>query len=211
MSASVTERAATFILAAITRRKFGIAVVLMPAITRSLGPVRALHWMATNMPKYDRAVVEMGPVRAHLMCTVASLLNGCAYCTYAHGRALELHYFQQHEKLFSMDAHRFIALASLEDEAVLRELETALAAAGIPDEMKMVRRLYALKLEGAEPRPEDRHLVQAIKMFDVLNSCAIESLAAIDDAHDLIQMDPALKLRYANARLEAKKNGSERK
>jgi hypothetical protein len=199
----IAERVAAIALRAIGRRKLGITAVLMPAIARSLGPVGALKWMATNMPKYERAVAEMGPVRAHLMCSVASLLNGCAYCTYAHARAFELHYFQAHDRLFPMDAHRLISLSALDDDEALHELDEALKAGGIGDEMEMVRRLYALKLEGAEPTPDDRHLVQAIKMFDVLNACAIESLAAIDDAHDFIQTDADLKARYAKARLRA--------
>jgi hypothetical protein len=204
MSGNIAERAATYLLYAIGRRKLGLTAVLMPSIARSLGPVGAIKWMATNMPKYERALAEMGPVRAHLMCSVASLLNGCAYCTYAHWRSFELHYFQENDKLFPMDAHRIISLASLDDDDALRELEAALDNAGIAHEMKMVRRLYALKLGGAEPESDDRLLVQAIQMFDVLNSCAIQSFAAIDDAHDLIQTDTALKARYADAKLRAR-------
>jgi hypothetical protein len=61
-----------------------------------------------------------------------------------------------------------------------------------------------LKLEGAEPRDEDKHLVHAIGMYDVLNFCAIRSQAALDDAHDRVNKDSALKARYAAARLREK-------
>ena len=49
--------------------------------------------------------------------------------------------------------------------------------------------------------PEMFHL---IAMFDVLNYCAIDARTSIDQAHDPINKDEELKLRYAEARLAAR-------
>ncbi len=200
----MTKRAATWILTAIGRHKWGMVAVIMPSIVDHLGPAGALLWIARNMPEYERALVELGPLRANFLCCVASILNGCAYCTYAHGRAFELHFFAERGELFPLDEQELVSLASLSDDEVAQRLGAALEEASLREEMTLYRRLYALKLGGAEPGPGDRYLVHAIKMFDVLNRCAIESRVAIDEAHDGINKDDALKARYAEARLRAR-------
>ena len=196
-------RIATWVLRQISKRKWGIEAVIMPVIVRQLGPLSAIRWMSKNIPKYEKAVEDMGPIRANLVFAIASLLNGCAYCTYAHGRAFELYYFEKHGKLFPLDDHQLINLIPLTDEKVRAELENALREAGLGDEVAVFRRLYSLKLEGLEETPEDHHLVHAIGMYDFLNFCAIESQVTLDEAHDRVNKDENLKRRYAEARLEA--------
>jgi hypothetical protein len=195
------KRATTWVLTAIGRRKWGMATVLMPAVVDNLGPVRAIVWAVRNLRQYERTIADLGGVRAHLMFTMASMINGCAYCTYANGRAFELHYFAEHGKLFPLDEQEFVSVSALPDADAAGRLEAALEEAGLGGEVATYRRIYALKLEGAEPRPDDRYLLHAIQFFDVLNTCAIESRAALDDAHDRINKDEALKRRYAEARL----------
>jgi len=175
----------------------------MPVIVQQLGPLRATRWMAANIPKYEKAVEELGPTRANLMFAIASLLNGCAYCVYAHGHAFQLHYFQQHGKLFPLDDHQLINLIPQPDDVVRAELVNALNEAGLSDEIELFNRLYALKLEGLDPTPEDAHLVHAIEMYDFLSFCAIESQSAFDDADARITKDQSLESRYAEARLAA--------
>ena len=187
----------------IARSKWGVPAVIMPIIVKNLGPFGALRWLAKNLPKYERAIVDLGPLRANLICAIASLMNGCSYCTYAHGRAFELYYFEKHDKLFPIDDHQLISLIPLTDEAVRAELEHALREAGLPEEVEIFHRLYALKLENATPRADEAFLVHAIRMFDTLNYCSIDSQIAIDEAHDRINKDDKLKARYAEARLAA--------
>jgi hypothetical protein len=197
-------RVVTWLLLTITGQKWGIRAVLMPIIVRQLGPFAALKWAATNIPKYEKAAEEMGMMRGNLAFTIASLLNGCAYCVYAHGRAFELYYFEEHGKLFPLSDHELLNLIPLTDDDVKGRLESALHEAGIGEEVKIFHRLFELKFEGAEPKTaEDAHLVHAIGMYDFLNFCAISSQAALDDIHDKINRDVDLKNRYAEARLEA--------
>jgi hypothetical protein len=198
------SRLVTWILLTITGQKWGLRAVLMPVIVRQLGPFSALKWAATNIPKYEKAAEEMGMMRGNLAFTIASLLNGCAYCVYAHGRAFELYYFEKHGKLFPLSDHELLNLIPLTDDAVKAQLEDALVEADIGEEVKIFHRLFELKFEGAEPKTrEDEHLVHAIGMYDFLNYCAIQSQAALDDIHDKINKDQDLKTRYAEARLDA--------
>jgi hypothetical protein len=203
MSDGVLEGIASRILLAIARNKWGLTAVLMPEIVATLGPFAAIKWMASNLPRYEKDLAAMGCVRGHLVYTVASMLNGCPYCMYAHGRAFELHYFEQTTRLFPLDEHQLLSLMELPDGRARGQLEAALVEAGLHDEVRLVVRIYALKLEGAEPGAdeEDPRLMHAIQMFDTLNRCAILSQVAVDDAHDRINKDAELKARYAEARL----------
>jgi hypothetical protein len=195
------NKIARWILLAIGRFRWGLPVVIFPDMVEMLGPLRALRWMASNLPRYERELKMMGGVRGNLVYMVASLLNGCAYCANGHGRAFELHYFDQFGRLFPLDEHEIISLMSLTDTSMRKHLETALADAGLVAEIAVVQRLWALKFEEAQPTADEGHLAHAIEMFDVLNRCAIGSQAALDDAHDPINKDRSLKARYAEARL----------
>jgi hypothetical protein len=204
------ERLVCWLLITVGRKKWGISAAIFPIIVRSLGPVGALRWAMQNLPAYERAFAKYGPLRTNFICTVASLLNGCAYCTYASGRAFELYYFDKYRKLFPMDAHDLVSLARLSDDEVEERVATALTEAELPDEIQIFRRLHAIKLQGAEPQPDEAFLVHAVQMFDTLNFCAIDAQVGIDDAHDPVNLDQALKARYAAARLEAGRGGTER-
>ena len=199
------ERIAVRILLLVARTKWGVTAVIMPVIVQRFGPFGAFRWLAKNLPKYERSIVDLGPIRANLVCATASLLNGCSYCTYAHGRAFELYYFEKYDRLFPLDEHEFISLIPLTDESVREKLEASLTEAGLADEVVVLRRLYSLKLENATPTSsvEDGYLMHALQMFDDLNFCAIDSQLALDDSHDRINKDTDLKARYAEARLAA--------
>jgi hypothetical protein len=205
VSGGPIDRAATFVLLTIGRRLWGITAVLMPEIVAVLGPFGALAWLARNMPKFEEGLKVMGGLRGNLVYTCASMANGCSYCTYAHARAFELYYYKATGRLFPLDEQQIVSLIALEDADVWRHLEGALREAELDAEVPVLRRLFALKLEGAEPGPDDGHLVHAIAMYDTLNRCAILSQAAVDDAHDRINKDAALKESYAAARLRAGK------
>lgn len=198
------EKLVAWVLGQIGRRLWGFAPVLMPRIVERLGPVGALRWMARNMPVYERTLKEMGPIRCHLACVVASLLNGCSYCAYGHARPIQLYYFRDRGALFPLDEHELIALSHLEDRELNTRLEQALEAAGMREEIALFRRLRALKFGEAAPESEeDRRLLHLLQMFDVLNSCGIDRLVPWDDAHDPVYRDKELQARYAQARLDA--------
>jgi len=199
---SSINRFTTWFVSLYPRKKWGLAEnILSKYLVENLGPLGALRWTMQNGPRADRTVKEWGGMRANLLFAMASLLNGCSYCLFAHARAFELYYFEKHDKLFPLDQHDFLSLIPLTDQASRERLEQALTAAGLSSEIETFRRLYALKLEGATPRPGDENLVHAIQMYDMLNYCSIEGQIELDDAHDIINKNQELKTRYAAARL----------
>jgi hypothetical protein len=187
---------------------WGVGAVILPLIVRNFGPLGAVRWFAHNLPPYERAIRDIGGLRTNLMCCLASMLNGCAYCTYACGRAFQLYYFQENGRVFPLDDHEIAALTQLPDDESRARLESALSEAGLDAEIPILRRLYELKLEGATPKmPDDAFIVHAIEMFDDLNFCSIDDQLPVDEAHDRINRDEDLKARYAKARL-AKGSGA---
>jgi hypothetical protein len=198
---AVVDRVARTVLVSYARFGWGLSASIMPVIVETLGPFETVRWMLKHLPTYEKSLVALGPVRANLVCMSASLFNGCSYCVYAHARAFELAYFDRYGRLFALDEHDIISLMSLTDSEHIAELERALTDAGLQAEVAMLRRLYALKFDGAGPTADDVYLVNAIQMYDVLNYCAVSQQLGLDDAHDRINRDAALKARYADARL----------
>jgi hypothetical protein len=198
LATRAVERALLFV----GRRMWGVGAVIFPVIVRNFGPVGAVRWFARNLPPYERAIRDIGGLRTNLLCCVASMLNGCAYCTYACGRAFQLYYFREHDRLFPLDDHEIVALVQLPDGESCARFEAALAESGLDAEIPLIRRLYAIKLEGAPASmPDEAFIVHAIQMFDDLNFCSIDDQVPVDEAHDRINRDVTLKDRYAKARL----------
>lgn len=204
MMRRAADRFATWFLRQYPLQRWGLRLVISPYIVQNLGPMPAIRWALINGPRADRLRRELGSMGANFVLAVASLLNGCSYCLYAHARAFELYYFDKHGKLFPLDQHELLSLIPLTDEASRTRLENALQEAGLEDETATFRRLYALKLEAAKPENDrDRIFLEAIEMYDMLNFCANADQLELDDAHDEINKNQELKARYAEARLKA--------
>jgi hypothetical protein len=203
LEGKLVKKAVRRLTTLVSRRLWGVEAMILPQLVEQLGPWDALRWFARNLPPYERAIRDIGPLRTNLICCAASMFNGCAYCTYACSYAFELHYFAQYDKLFPLDDQQFLSLIQLTDDQVREELDAALDEAGLSEEKKILQRLYKIKLEGAEPKPDEHFLVHAIKMFDDLNFCSIDAQLSTDEAHDRINRDGDLRVRYAKARLEA--------
>jgi len=198
------KRLATWILRTITRGLWGLPANLMPVLVDRLGAFGSLRWMVRNLPRYERMLKDMGPLRGHLVATFVSMLNGCYYCAYAHARAFELHFFKARQELFPLDEHQMVDLIVLPDNEVKTRLEAAFQSARLPEGPPLFTRLVQMKYGGGgEPAgPEDGHLRHAVQMFEVLNFCGISTAVPLDCAHDPINKDADLKARYAQARLE---------
>jgi len=205
MAESVLDRWAKRLLEALGRSLWGFSPRLMREIVGRLGPLGALGWFLANMPRYERTLKALGPLSTHLLCLGISLRNGCPYCTYGHACAFELHYLRERDRLFPLAEHEIVALRRLEPELLVERLAEALRAGDLAGEIPLLRRLWALS-EGRDGAPgeHDRRLRHLLRMFAVLNTCAIESNVAPDEAHDPINKDRALKDRYAALREAAR-------
>jgi hypothetical protein len=197
----VGQRLATGLLGGITRMLWGTPPLLLPEIVEHLGAFGALRWFAKNLPEYEAILKDWGPLRTHLLCIEASLLNGCSYCIHAHAYAFELYYFREKQRLFPLDEHQLVELRDGSDSELERTLKTALREADLKDEEALFDRLLALQFEGKAVDVADRRILHLLKMFEMLNFCGIDSRTPFDHAHDRINKDTELKLRYAEARL----------
>jgi len=201
MAEPVLDRWATRLLEALGRSLWGFSPRLMREIVGRLGPLGALGWFVANMPRYERTLKVLGPLRTHLLCSGISLRNGCPYCTYGHAYAFEPHYLRERDRLFPLAEDEIVALHELAPEPLIERLAEALDAGELAGEVPLLRRLWALSEGQAEgPDEHDRRLRHLLRMFAVLNTCAIETNVAPDEAHDPINKDRALKERYAGLR-----------
>jgi hypothetical protein len=201
---TLLQRIAARIIRGKAAREWGVPPNLMNEIVMRLGGFGALRWFARNLPRYEDTLKHWGPLRTHLVCIEASLANGCAYCTHAHAYAFELAYFQQRNSLFPLDEHEITQLRNGSDEERHATLKAALQQATLADEIPVLDHVWRLKSEnGVAATDEERRMKHLLEMFDVLNYCAIDSRTELDEAHDPINKDEALKLRYAEARLNA--------
>jgi len=191
------------LLRRVTTALWGSPPLLLPEIVEHLGPFGAISWFAKSLPPYENTLKKWGRVRTHLLCVEASLLNGCSYCIHAHAYAFQLYYFREKNVLFPLDEHALVALRDRSDTHLRATLKSALSGAQMPDDEALFDRLWRLKFEGAPNGADetDRRILHILGMFEMLNFCGINSQMPFDHAHDPINKDAELKLRYAEARL----------
>jgi hypothetical protein len=190
------DRIATAILERVGERLWGFRPRLMGQIVKDRGPVGSLAWFVTNMPGYERTLAAEGALRTHLWCAAISIDNGCAYCTYGHGMALELAFLRDRDGVFAIDERALVALVAKDHDERRASLVAAITASGIDGELAGLQRLWKLK-DGVVPvSGNDRRMVRLLKMFAVLNTCGRAGCVAPDEAHDPLNKDVALKERY---------------
>jgi hypothetical protein len=205
VASAALERRATAVLEGIGKRLWGFPPRLMGPIVVQLGPIRALWWFVSNMPRYERTLKMFGGIRTHLLCLAISLINGCSYCTFGHAYALELVYLRDHGRLFPLDEHAIGALRGLPPAALRYRLVNAVLEAGLHADVPWLDRAIVLAL-GEDRRPTDRDDVRVahlVRMFAVLNEVGVTSRIAPDEAHDPLNKDSAFKQRYAGLRAAA--------
>ena len=198
---TVVGRAGQATLEQIGKSLWGFKPRLMQDIVAQHGPVKSVGWFARNMPTYERILREWGPIRTHLVATVASTLNGCPYCTYGHAYALELHYFAETDRLMSADEREIESWCTLDDRTVELRFRRLLVDAGLAEESLVLDRVLDLR-SGAEPgaSADDRRVAHLLMMFDFLNRCGMSAETATDEAHDPINKNAELRARYHNRR-----------
>ena len=170
-------------------------------VVDELGPVGALTWFAWHMPRYQRTLHALGPLRTHLACTVISLDNGCLYCSFGHAYAVELVYLKQRGRVFPVDARTMCEWTELPPAALRAQLCDVLQRAALHAEVLWVDRTLALAR--GEQRAMDRQearIEHLVHMFTLLNAVAIAGKIEPDEAHDPLNKDRALKARNAALR-----------
>jgi hypothetical protein len=182
--------------------RWGFAPAVMPFIVEQLGPLQAVGWFVTNMPRYERTLSLLGPIKTHLLAAEISILAGCRYCTHGHARAFGLHHFRTYGRLFLLDEVDFVALHRAEPETVAKRLDEALGQSGLDDEARVLERMRVLRQGEPATTDTDERIAHLLQMFATLNTCAVSAAVEPDEAHDPIHKDVALRDRYDAARQE---------
>lgn len=194
---SAFERPAVFLLEAVGKKVWGFKPNIMSHFVRQKGPVQSVSWFVGNYPRYERILKDWGPLRTHLIAATISTLNGCRYSTEGHIRAFQLHYLQIYNRLFPIDDETFFSLTILPPDEMIEGLVEVLVAADLPSETDALRRafeLYVYPQKAMDHR--DERLLHLIEMFGILNECGISSRAKLDQTHDPINRNQALRDRY---------------
>jgi hypothetical protein len=203
MAASALERGVTVLLERIGTCLWGFSPRMITPVVARLGPIRALAWFISNLPRYQRTLTAIGPIRLHLLCTAISLVNGCLYCTHGQAYALELAYLREKGRLFPLDAHAIGLLCGMPPGLIRHRMVTALEQAGLPAEIRWLERAIALAI-AEDPSPtddDDVRISHLVRMLAMLTSIGVDdSGTEADQALSPLNKDKALKERYAQMR-----------
>lgn len=198
MPAHVLERTVTLLLEGTCKLLWGFPPRLLEPTVGQLGAGAALRWFARNMPRYERTLAAYGEIRTHLLCLAISLVNGCQYCTYGHGYALQLAYLREHGRLFPLGELELQRLCGLPPAAIRHDLVGATQRAALHTDTRHLERVLTLTLtEDPQPTDEDDlRLIHLVRMFETLNSVGVSQKVEPDQAHSPLNKDYALKRRY---------------
>ncbi|GAA4549399.1 hypothetical protein GCM10023175_37400 [Pseudonocardia xishanensis] len=184
---------------------WGFSPRMIPHIVAALGAGGALRWFAANMPRYLVSMRVLGGQRVHLAGTVISLHNGCLYCAYGHGYALELLYLRDRDRLFPLDARALESWLGLPPRELGARIQEVLRSAGMHAEAVWAD--TALALVRGEQAPVDaaeHRLAHLVRMFGTMNRIAVAAgCHEPDEAQNPVNKDAAVKRRNAALRATA--------
>ncbi|WP_181783626.1 hypothetical protein [Pseudonocardia pini] len=199
------ERATIALLQAGCRAMWGFSPRMIPHIVAAMGAGGALAWFAANMPRYLVSMQVLGGQRTHLAGMVISLHNGCLYCAYGHGYALELLHLRDRDRLFPLDARTLESWLGLPPRELGRRIQEVLRAAGMQAEAVWAD--TTLGLVRGEQQPVDsaeRRLAHLVRMFGTMNRIAVAAgCHEPDEAQNPVNKDCAVKRRNAELRSAA--------
>lgn len=189
------------ILQGCCRLMWGYRPRMMPHIVASKGAGGALRWFMSTMPRFLTTMHVLGPLRTHLSCMLISVHNGCIYCAYGHGYALELIYLRDRGRLFPLDARTLTDWFDLGPRTLADRLRSVLQDAGLHGEAIWVDR--TLDLLGGDHQPADEsevRLAHLVTMIGEMNGIATAAGIEPDGAQNPVNKNAALRTRLAAMR-----------
>jgi len=202
MAGRALDRMTVGMLQAGCRTMWGFAPLMIPPIVEAMGSLGALRWFVANMPRYLVTLHVLGGVRTHLAGLVVSLHNGCHYCAFGHGYALELLYLRDRNRLFPLDSRTLDAWMGLGPRRLAGQMQAVLREAGMQTEALWVDTTLGLVAGTQEPvdRTELR-LAHLVEVFGTMNRISVAAgCTDADGAQDSVNKDHAVKERHAALR-----------
>jgi hypothetical protein len=202
MADGTGARVTVRLLQAGCRTMWGFAPRMIPYIVAAMGPTAALRWFAANMPRYLVSMRVLGGKRTHLAALVVSLYNGCFYCAYGHGYALELLHLRDRDRLFPLDARTLEGWLHLEPRRLGEQIQDVLRAAGMQQDALWVDTTLGLLRGEQEPVDSAEHrLAHLVRMFTRINLIAVEAgCHEPDEAQNPVNKNTAVKARHTALR-----------
>lgn len=201
MAGRTLDRAVVRAVEVTVRALWGFTPRVMEHLVADLGPLRALRFMVTHMPRYQRTLQVLGPLRTHLACLAISLVNGCRYCAFGQAYALELLHLRDRGTLFPADAHTLSTWTGLPAEELRGRLHQVLEEAGRHAEVLWVDRTLDLAAGAQQPiDAEEARIAHLVVMIGQLNRVGVAHDIVPDEAHDPVNKDTALRTRLAELR-----------
>lgn len=198
---NVSNKVSAWLLEMIGQTLWGLRPNLMKDIVQQHGAMTSLSWFAKNMPRYEKILKEWGAIRTHLLASEISVLNSCAYCTYGHVYALQLHYFKENRLLMPVDENEIVSWHSLSEDDIIKKFHALIEDANLMSERPILDRMLLLRQgSGESVGGEDDQILHLIKMFSFLNSCGVNGNTVPDEAHDPINKDTELRQTYHRLR-----------
>jgi hypothetical protein len=183
---------------------WGYRPVMIAHIVERKGAVGALGWFMANMPRYLMTMHVLGPIRTHLSCLVISLYNGCRYCAYGHGYALELLYLRDRDRLFPLDARDVDGWLGLEPRVLGDRMRGLLQEAGMHREAIWVDRTLDLLSGDHQPAdPAEARLAHLVAMIGEMNGIAVAAGVDPDGAQNPINKNVRIRARNDELRAAA--------
>lgn len=201
MAGRTVDRAVVHTFEIAVRALWGFTPRVMEHLVADLGPLRTVRFMAAHMPRYQRTLQVLGPLRTHLACLAISLVNGCRYCAFGQAYALELLHLRDRGTLFPADALTLSTWTDLPPEELRGRLHLVLEAAGLHAEVVWVDRTLDLTTGAQQPIDvEEARIAHLVVMIGQLNRVGIAHGIEPDEAHDPVNKDTALRARCAELR-----------
>jgi hypothetical protein len=201
MAGSALDRVVVRSVEIAVRALWGFTPRVMEYVVADLGPWRAIGWMAAHMPRYQRTLQVLGPLRTHLACLAISLVNGCRYCAFGQGYALDLLHLRDRDALFPVDAQTLSTWIDLAPDELRARLHVVLEEAGLHAEVVWLDSVLDLATGAQTPIDGDEaRVAHLVVMIGQLNRVGIAHEIAPDEAHDPVNKDAALRARHAELR-----------
>lgn len=201
MAGSALDRVVVRSVEVAVRVLWGFTPRVMEYVVADLGPWAALRWMVAHLPRHQRTLRVLGPLRTHLACLAISLVNGCRYCAFGQAYALDLLHLRDRDALFPVDAPTLAGWIGLPVEELRARLHLVLESAGLHAEVVWLDRAIDLATGAQQPIDADEaRIAHLVVMIGQLNRVGIAHDITPDEAHDPVNKDAALRARHAAMR-----------
>lgn len=185
-----------------TERRIGYTVPFTEQMIRGMG-FRSLNKLGEKLDVVTLLIAEFGERDAQLIAGVGAIGIGCPVCSIGHTYAANVYHYRDHGELFPISETEVIGMQSRTYPELRALVADRLAEPRFERLRKLLTRQLELREGTGDPTPEDKWLVAANSVWDLLVEFTIECGAEVSHPFAEINRDKELVGRYRRARDEA--------